>query len=203
MVQKIDLVDHFCKQWEKLFESIERKAADDSDYISIKFLYNYGEFIGSKFIPNSFDPEKILEKLNLYGYEYCLEHFGWQMCFKFEPLFVKADKVLLLFLVYIFKKLIMAFVYHQVCKKVSCNHTFPFWIPLSVFSENGVCMLTSNQQKLYCFTCGARGTQTCVNFDNIVNINALNYIRKKRRWTYVFKSSKNFVDCWNTKTDRT
>ena len=93
MVQKIDLVDHFCKQWEKLFESIERKAADDSDYISIKFLCNYGEFIGSKFIPNSFDPEKILEKLNLYGYEYCLEHFGWQMCFKFEPLFVKADMV--------------------------------------------------------------------------------------------------------------
>ena len=60
-----------------MFESIEGDAADsDSDYISINFLYNDGEFIGSQFIPNLFDTEKILEKLNLLGFEYCLEPFG-------------------------------------------------------------------------------------------------------------------------------
>ena len=40
---------------------------------------------------NSFDPEKILKKLNFLDFEYCLEVFGWQKPFKFEPLFVEAS----------------------------------------------------------------------------------------------------------------
>ena len=91
-----------------------------------------------------------------------------------------VNNVLLLFLVYIFKKLINDFGYHQVCKRVNWNHTFPFRIPLSVFCENGVCMLTLNQKKLYSFSCGASGTQTSVNFDNIINVHALNYICKRK-----------------------
>ena len=56
------IVDHFWKKAEKLFESIDGKAAADadSDYICINFLYNDGEFIGSKFLRNSPDPEKTL-----------------------------------------------------------------------------------------------------------------------------------------------
>ena len=73
----------------------------------------------------------------------------------------------------------MSFVYHQLLKNMNFNHTFLFRVSLSVFSENGVCMLTLNQQKLYSFTCGACGTQTRVNFDDIINGHALNYIRKK------------------------
>ena len=40
--------------------------------------------------PNSFDPKKILEKLNMLDLEYSLEPFGWQMPFKLEHLFVEA-----------------------------------------------------------------------------------------------------------------
>ena len=73
----------------------------------------------------------------------------------------------------------MAFVYHQVCKTANCNHTFPFRILLFVFSENSVCFLTMNQQKLYNFTWGACGAHTRVNFD-IINVHALNYICKNK-----------------------
>ena len=63
---------------------------DLNSYLSINFLCHKGESISSKFIPNSFDPKKIIKKLNLLGFKYCLELFGWQMLFKFEPLFVEA-----------------------------------------------------------------------------------------------------------------
>ena len=74
MLQKIDLVDHFSKKAEKLFDSIEAEAAADfdSNYLSINFLYKDVEFIGSRFIANLFDPKKLLEKTNLLGFEYCL-----------------------------------------------------------------------------------------------------------------------------------
>ena len=52
MVQKID---EFCKKAEKLFDAIEGEA------IPINFLSNNGEFIDSKFIPNSFNPKKYLK----------------------------------------------------------------------------------------------------------------------------------------------
>ena len=82
----------FFKKAEKLFESIEGEAAANtvSDYNSISILYNDDKFIGSKFIPNPLDPEKILEKLNLLGFQHCLELFGWYMSFKFKPFFVEA-----------------------------------------------------------------------------------------------------------------
>ena len=92
---------------------------------------------------------------------------------------------------YNFKKLIMTFVYHQVCKKVNCNHTFPFRIPLFAFSENGICMLTPNQQKLYSFSCEAFGTQTHLNFDNIINVHALTYSRKKEEKFMFLNEIKN------------
>ena len=93
LVRKIYLVDEFCKKKaEKFFEAIQGNTTADFDSadLSINFLYNNGKFISSKFIPDSFDPKKILKKLNLFSLKYCLEPFGWQMSFKFEPLFVES-----------------------------------------------------------------------------------------------------------------
>ena len=41
----------------------------------------------------------------------------------------------------------MSFVFHQVWKEDNFNHMFPFKIPLSVFSEQGVCMFNSWQKE--------------------------------------------------------
>ena len=82
----VEKIVEFFKKAEKLFEANEGKAtADvDSDCLSINFLYKNGEFISSKFIPDSFDPEKVLKKLNLLGLKYSLKLFGWKMPFKFN-----------------------------------------------------------------------------------------------------------------------
>ena len=83
------------------------------------------------------------------------------------------------FLVYIFKKLIVSLVFQQICKKDNCNHTFPFKIPLLVFSEQGIFMLDSWQKSLYSFTCGSYGARTSINFDQILNAETLRYLRKR------------------------
>ena len=72
-----------------MFEAIEREATEDvdSDYLSINFFYNDGEFISSKFIPNS--SQKNTQKTKFVWFEHCLELFGWQMPYKFEPLSLK------------------------------------------------------------------------------------------------------------------
>ena len=72
-----------------------------------------------------------------------------------------------LILAYIIKKLIMEFLFHQIYKKNGCNHTFPFKVPLSVFSDQGVCLLSSAQKRLFRSTCLSCGTCTEINFEQM------------------------------------
>ena len=53
-------------------------------------------------------------------------------------------------------------------------------MPLSVFSEQGVCMLNSWQKKLYSFSCGSYGTRASINFDQIINGETLSYYNKEK-----------------------
>ena len=77
------------------------------------------------------------------------------------------------------KKLIMALVFHQICEKERCNNIYPFCIPLTAFSERGVCLLTNNERELFGFVCSSCGTQTFVNFATFVSSESLKYIREK------------------------
>ena len=80
-----------------------------------------------------------------------------------------------LFLVDIFKTLkvfIIKFVKRETVFKKR-NHMFLFRIPLSVFSEKVVWLLTSSQRKSLSFTCSSCGTQTSVILDKILNVDML------------------------------
>ena len=63
-----------------------------------------------------------------------------------------------LILGYITKKLIIEFVFHQICKRNGCNHTFLFKVPLSV---------------VVFLSCG---TSIEVHFQQIVNFEMLKFI---------------------------
>ena len=80
-----------------------------------------------------------------------------------------------LFLVDIFKTLkvfIIKFVKRETVFKKR-NHMFLFRIPLSIFSEKVVWLLTSSQRKSLSFTCSSCGTQTSVILDKILNVDML------------------------------
>ena len=74
----------------------------------------------------------------------------------------------------------MEFIFHQICKKNGCNHTFPFKVPLSVFSDQGACLLLFFIIYYYCllfrFTCFSCGTCTEVHFEQIVNFETLKFL---------------------------
>ena len=55
----------------------------------------------------------------------------------------------------------------------------PFKISLEIFSEGGVCLLSDSEKKTFCFVWGVCNATVYVDFANIVNQGALQWIREK------------------------
>ena len=66
-------------------------------------------------------------------------------------------------------------------KRKDLINTYPYCIPLTAFSEQGVYLLTSNEREIFGFVYNSCGIQILVNFEKIVHFETLKYIRKNER----------------------
>ena len=81
-------------------------------------------------------------------------------------------------------------------KRKDLINTYPYCIPLTAFSEQGVYLLTSNEREIFGFVYNSCGIQIFVNFEKIVNFEILKYIRKNERLPCELDRFKD-LKCWN------
>lgn len=70
----------------------------------------------------------------------------------------------------------MAFIFYQLCPKESCSKMKKIKISLEFSSECGVCLLPDPEKKMFCFVWGVYNATTNVDFANIVNPGAVQWI---------------------------
>ena len=75
----------------------------------------------------------------------------------------------------------MSFVFYQLRKKIDCQDSFLFLIPLLIFDENGMFLLTTTQKKCYSFTCSICATDTVIDFNKIVNAETIIFMKETMR----------------------
>ena len=66
---------------------------------------------------------------------------------------------------------------------ITVKNNFKFTIPLLIFDDNGICLLTTTQKECYSFTCKFCFIETFLKFDKIVNVETVILMKAKENLT--------------------